>query len=46
MGNRLFLNLPADGILVLNVPNPAKRYGQQSMRALGYANGRSQLALE
>jgi len=35
---RLFINLPGDGILVVDASNPAKPVGQQFMRTLGYAS--------
>ena len=35
---RLFVNLPGDGILVVDATNPAAPIGQQFMRTLGYAS--------
>ena len=35
---RLFVNLPGDGILVVDATDPAKPVGQQFMRTLGYAS--------
>jgi hypothetical protein len=34
----LFVNLPGDGILVVDVSDPTKPQGQQFMRTLGYAS--------
>jgi hypothetical protein len=33
----LFLNMPSDGILAVNVTNPAKPYGEHFLRTVGYA---------
>ncbi|MDX2019337.1 MAG: beta-propeller domain-containing protein [Deltaproteobacteria bacterium] len=35
---KLFVNLPGDGILVVDASNPAQPMGQQFMRTLGYAS--------
>ena len=37
--NRLFLNLPGDGILMLDVTDPARPFGRRFLRTLGYASG-------
>jgi hypothetical protein len=34
---KLFLNLPGDGVLAVDVSNPEKPVGQQFLRTLGYA---------
>ena len=34
---QLFVNLPGDGILVVDLTNPAKPFGRQFLRTLGYA---------
>lgn len=36
--DRLFVNLPGDGILVVNISDAAKPVGQQFLRTLGYAS--------
>lgn len=35
---KLFLNLPGDGVLVVDASNPAAPVGQQFLRTLGYAS--------
>jgi len=36
--NHLFLNLPGDGILALDITNPDAPFGRQFLRTLGYAS--------